>query len=60
MLQCAAETRTEPPVSVPSASAHNRVRTATPERPDDPPGMQVVFHGLRARDGLRSRVGNQR
>ena len=45
--QNAAGMRTEPPVSVPSASAAAPVASATPEPPLDPPGTRVGSHGLR-------------
>jgi hypothetical protein len=42
-----AGTRTEPPVSVPSAASTISSATATAEPPLEPPGMQVGFHGFR-------------
>lgn len=44
----AAGTRTEPPVSEPSAKAHKPAATATPEPELDPPGTRTVSasHGL--------------
>src|SRR5208283_5338374 len=39
--------RIEPPVSVPSAPAHNPAATAAAEPPLDPPGTRSRSHGLR-------------
>ncbi len=41
-------TRTEPPVSVPSAPAHSPAATAAADPPLDPPGLRSRFQGLRA------------
>ena len=41
-------TRTEPPVSVPSAAGTRPAATATPEPPLLPPGIRSGAHGLRA------------
>ncbi|BBG03347.1 hypothetical protein PSA01_16340 [Pseudonocardia saturnea] len=38
--------RIDPPVSVPSAPKQDRVATATPEPPLEPPGILVVSQGL--------------
>ena len=43
----AAGTRTDPPVSVPSAAAARSAATAAPDPPEDPPGDVSGFHGLR-------------
>src|SRR5262245_43096482 len=43
----AAGCRIEPPVSVPVAADMKRAATAAAEPPDDPPGTQSPFHGLR-------------
>ena len=45
--QACAGMRTEPPVSVPSATAAMPLATATAEPDDEPPGMKSAFHGLR-------------
>jgi hypothetical protein len=42
----AAGTRTEPPVSVPSAASAIPVATAMPEPPEDPPGILSGSQGL--------------
>src|SRR3546814_19290072 len=42
----AAGMRTDPPMSVPSASGTQPVATATPEPPDEPPGVRVASQGL--------------
>ena len=43
----AAGMRTEPPMSVPSASGTQPAATAAPEPPEEPPGVPLGFHGLR-------------
>ena len=43
----AAGMRTEPPMSVPSASGTQPLPTAAPEPPEEPPGVFAGFHGLR-------------
>src|SRR5262249_29141702 len=45
--QKAAGSRTDPPVSVPSAAWHSRAAPATPEPPEDPPGPRAGSHGFR-------------
>jgi hypothetical protein len=45
--QCAAGTRTDPPVSVPRASGTTPVATATAEPPEDPPAERLGSCGLR-------------
>ena len=42
----AAGMRTEPPMSVPSASGTQPLATAAPDPPDEPPGVRVRSHGL--------------
>ena len=39
--------RIEPPPSVPSATGHMPLATATPEPELEPPGVMAVFQGLR-------------
>ena len=39
--------RTEPPMSVPSASGTHPDATAAPEPPEEPPGERDGSHGLR-------------
>ncbi len=45
--QNAAGMRIEPPMSVPSANGTQPPDTATPEPPDEPPGVRVASQGLR-------------
>ena len=45
--QKAAGWRIEPPVSDPSAAAQSPADTAAAEPPEDPPGTQSAFQGLR-------------
>ena len=45
--QNAAGMRTEPPMSVPSASGTQPAATAAPAPPEEPPGVRSGFHGLR-------------
>ena len=42
----AAGMRTEPPVSVPSATGHRSAATAAPEPALEPPGMRAVSQAL--------------
>ena len=44
--QAAAGILIEPPISEPEAMAQAPVARATPEPPDDPPGVYFLFHGL--------------
>ena len=39
--------RTDPPMSVPSASGTHPLETAAPAPPDEPPVVRVVSQGLR-------------
>ena len=39
--------RTEPPMSVPSASGTHPEATAAPDPPEDPPGVRVSSQGFR-------------
>ena len=43
----AAGMRTDPPMSLPSASGTQPDATAAPEPPDEPPGVRSVSHGFR-------------
>jgi len=43
----AAGMRTEPPMSVPSASGTQPAATAAPDPPEEPPGVRDESHGLR-------------
>ncbi len=45
--QAADGMRIDPPMSVPVAMVVSPAASAAPEPPDDPPGPQSVFHGLR-------------
>ena len=48
--------RTDPPMSVPSASGTQPDATAAPEPPEEPPGERSVFHGLRVTPHRRDSV----
>ena len=39
--------RIDPPMSLPVANGANPAASAAPDPPDDPPGVNAVFHGLR-------------
>src|SRR5271166_6460619 len=60
MPQELAGLRTEPPVSLPSASGNRPAQTPAPEPDDDPPGWCAGFHGLRAGGNGRSKLGPPR
>ena len=49
--------RTDPPVSVPSASGKKPAASPAPEPEEEPPGWWSVFHGLRAGGNGRSKLG---
>src|SRR5277367_4009967 len=60
MPQELAGLRTEPPVSVPSASGNIPAQTPAPEPDDEPPGWWAGFQGLRAGGKGRSKLGPPR